>query len=445
MYATNIGRTFLDAYNNKFGTHFTGRSFFEGEFIPLFFDHHKYMMTAGNSPLENPKISWEKMLKGVEPFETDEQRRSRITKIIAKIENEKPDASIAIGYGASENTAATTGQITNIKLPINKEDAYLSWIGSALGIGVAGGMTILFNNAELLLDIFEGWEYYREYLEKDPRLKGNQINTWNGHWLAHRYSPIYDKEDPILGLDPREPYLQDLYNLKTISWINVLLGIAKMYSLQNLMGYIYSIGQSNTTIGFIPFDLQDIQRPDDLYRKFFGDDAWTKNRNNVHKLYGTAIGFNQACKMGSIGVEAMEPKGLRDYMPNNDKTKKISYSENDDEQKIKLETYKIWLLAMLNNEQLWNISIDFANLLLQYEKGAGKAKTDRSNNVKTLLGSVTTKQFLQNLISIMEQDKENNAKYETMAKEVHFLPRENFSYFITLIKLQYASLNNKNN
>ena len=165
----------------------------------------------------------------------------------------------------------------------------------------------------------------------------------------------------------------------------------------------------------------------------------------MHKLYGTAIGFNQACKMGSIGVEAMEPKGLRDYMPNNDKTKKISCSENDDEQKIKLETYKIWLLAMLNNEQLWNISIDFSNLLLQYEKGAGKAKTDRSNNVKTLLGSVTTKQFLQNLICIMEQDKENNAKYEAMAKEVHFLPRENFSYFITLIKLQYASLNNKNN
>lgn len=149
--------------------------------------------------------------------------------------------------------------------------------------------------------------------------------------------------------------------------------------------------------------------------------------------------------MGSIGVEAMEPKGLRDYMPNNDKTKKISYSENNDEQKIKFETYKIWLLAMLNNEQLWDKSLEFANVLLQYESGAGKAKTDRTNSVKTLLGSVTAKQFLQNLIPIIEQDKDNNSKYENMGKEIHFLPRDNFSYFNTLVRLQYAFLNNKNN
>ena len=51
MYATTIGRTFLKAYNCKFKTEYTAKSFFEDVFVPLFFDHHKYMMTAGNSPL----------------------------------------------------------------------------------------------------------------------------------------------------------------------------------------------------------------------------------------------------------------------------------------------------------------------------------------------------------------------------------------------------------
>ena len=51
MYATTIGYTFLKAYNNKFQTNYTGRTFFEEVFVPLFFDHPKYMMTAGNSPL----------------------------------------------------------------------------------------------------------------------------------------------------------------------------------------------------------------------------------------------------------------------------------------------------------------------------------------------------------------------------------------------------------
>lgn len=31
--------------------------------IPCF-DQNKYMMTAGNSPLENPKLSWDDMTKG---------------------------------------------------------------------------------------------------------------------------------------------------------------------------------------------------------------------------------------------------------------------------------------------------------------------------------------------------------------------------------------------
>ncbi|NCB55415.1 MAG: hypothetical protein EOM49_10870, partial [Epsilonproteobacteria bacterium] len=42
---------------------------------------------------------------------------------------------------------------------------------------------------QILLDIFEGWSYYRQYLEKYPLLKGNQINTWNGRWISHRYLP----------------------------------------------------------------------------------------------------------------------------------------------------------------------------------------------------------------------------------------------------------------
>ena len=92
MYATRIGRLFLKAYNNKFEKNYTAREFFENVFIPLFFDHQKYMMTAGNSPLENPKLSWEDMIKGKKPFETPEQRKERISKMIKKIESEKADA-----------------------------------------------------------------------------------------------------------------------------------------------------------------------------------------------------------------------------------------------------------------------------------------------------------------------------------------------------------------
>ena len=122
MYATTIGRTFLKAYNCKFKTEYTAKSFFEDVFVPLFFDHHKYMMTAGNSPLENsfgkiPKrSSGDDMIKGKKPFETPERRQERINKMIHKIETEKADASIAIGYGVVDATAAKGGETMRVKV-----------------------------------------------------------------------------------------------------------------------------------------------------------------------------------------------------------------------------------------------------------------------------------------------------------------------------------------
>jgi len=81
MVTSTIGNIFVKAYNEKFGTDYDAKGFFMEIFYPLFFDHPKYMMTAGNSPLENPKIKWDDMLKGKFPYETQEQRQVRLNKL----------------------------------------------------------------------------------------------------------------------------------------------------------------------------------------------------------------------------------------------------------------------------------------------------------------------------------------------------------------------------
>lgn len=439
MYATTIGRTFLKAYNNKFQENYTGKAFFEEVFVPLFFDHPKYMMTAGNSPLENPKLSWEDMIKGKKPFETSERRKERIDRMINKIESEKADASIAIGYGVIDATAATTGQITGMELSDDKEDIYYSWIGAGLGVGVTGGLTILFNQQQLLLDIFEGWKYYRQYLEDYPLMKGNQINTWNGRWVAYRYKRDFDETDPTAGFNPLEPTSEGLFYLQTIPWVDVVLSIGRKFPQSSLVGYLYNIGQTNTTIGFIPFKLQDIIRPNQLYERIFGKPDFLRNASKISKLYGTAIGLRVACQAGAIGIPAMEPKGLSAFFPTSKGAKKISY-KGDEEQRITFNTYLIWILAMLNNEKLWDLSREFAELLLKYESGAGKARKDRTNNVNQLLESGSTKQFLHNLIPVIQDEKETEG-YENIGKIVHSMPKDNFPYFNTLVRFQYALLN----
>lgn len=70
MIAANIGKIFLDAYNEKFKSNYSAKEFFVEKYYEIFFNHNKYMMSAGNSPLENPKISWDKMRTGQMPYES---------------------------------------------------------------------------------------------------------------------------------------------------------------------------------------------------------------------------------------------------------------------------------------------------------------------------------------------------------------------------------------
>lgn len=95
---------------------------------------------------------------------------------------------------------------------------------------------------------------------------------------------------------------------------------------------------------------------------------------------------------------------------------------------------------MLNKEELWKLSCEFAQLLLKYEAEAGKARRDRANKVDNLFGAKTPKQFIEYLTTIVEDEKEVEA-YENMGKIVHMMPGDNIPYLNTLIRFQYVLLN----
>ena len=432
MIASSIGKIFLEAYNEKHGTDYDARRFFIEVFYPLFFDQRKYMMTAGNSPLENPKLSWEDMILGKKPFETPEQRLDRYDKLISKIDDTEADASIARGYYSLDVNATTSGQVTDLRLPISKEDVFASWIGDALGVGVQGGLSIMFNDKRILLDIYDGWKLYREALNSTNMLKGNQINTWNGQWLSHYYDDRdYSPESPMAGFNPFITGTSGLLSIDTISWTKVLVGMARKYTSMQVLGYVYSIGQTNTTIGFIPFNLDQIRKPSILYRKYFGMD----NGRSAEALWGTEYGFRASCCNGVIGIKAMEPKGLKPYVEkgNVPKTPK-------EEQVINYNVYKIWILAMLNNESLWDLSLKLAELLNGNSYDTEKSiSTKRKNLVESVLAACNKRQFVSAVTELAPYVGEKDA-LRSIVKAIHDMPNDNVPYFLTLMKFQYATM-----
>lgn len=438
MITSNIGKIFLDAYNEEYGTNYDARGFFLEQFYPLFFDQNKYMMTAGNSPLENPKLSWDDMIKRKKPYETPEQRKSRFEKLINKIDESEADASIARGYASLDVTATTSGQVTDMKLPNSQEEIYTSWIGDALGIGVQGGFSILFSKKEILLDIFKGWKLYRESLNKTSMLKGNQINTWNGQWLSHYYDDrVYDEKMPLAGYNPYNTNKDGLINIDTQTWTKILIGISRKYDNSQLLGYIYSIGQTNTTIGFVPFDLSQIRRPIHLYKKIFG----MHNSRNAEDLWGTALGFKTACTYGGIGIKAMEPKGLQDYVyPKGNKDPKQPKAPKNENEQINFNVYKIWILAMLNNDDLWEKSQELAELLNEASCNKDKSiSTKPKNLVEAMLNATNKKLFVEAATEVIPFINKID-EFKGIVKEIHSMPIDNVPYFLTLLRFQYKTL-----
>ncbi|WP_071146759.1 hypothetical protein [Bacteroides ihuae] len=429
MIAANIGKVFLEAYNEKHKSNYSAKEFFVEKYFHLFFDEEKYMQWVTNSPFVQG------IKKGVAPTPTE--RKLKLEVLIDKIANNEADASIAIGFPSLDITATTSGQITNMALPLREEEVYLSWIGSGFGIGVQSGLSMFFDNKQILLDLYDGWTFYRGFLNKIPLLRGNQINTWNGQWLAHRYNKVtYDELNPTASFDPFATMKNEGMEITTQSWIEVLIGIAYNYPNSTMTAYVYSLGQTNITIGFIPFELPKIRSPFELFRKYFSS---TKN-DIVRTLFGTAIGFTKACQMGAIGVNALEPKGFRECLERGTLPK---YNNTDEEKKISFNTYQIWLLSMLNNEQLWDESLKIAATLSMYSASDKNAKKTKSQEVTNLLVSVNKKQFIEGLTSIVKsiQDPASLLLFSNIASLLHTMPIDNVPYFLTLIRFQYAVVN----
>lgn len=425
MIAVNIGKLFLKAYNEKYKSNYSAKDFFVEKYFPLFFDNEKYMQWVTNSPFVQG-------IKKGNPL-SQLERKLKLDTLIEKVSNQNADASIAIGYPSLDFNATTSGQVSNITLPFNEDDVYYSWIGGGLGIGIQGGLSILFNESQILLDIFEGWIIYREYLDKTERLRGNQINTWNGQWIAHRYNiRKYDQSDPTAMFNPFGNMKDGGLEVNTQSWTSVIFGICRTNPENQIIGYVYNLGQMNITIGFVPFRLPQIRRLPELYEKYFG----TNQREQAEQLYGTAFGFTKACQMGAIGVNAMEPKGLKEYMENG---KMPVYNKNDEEKNINFKTYQIWLLAMLNNEQLWDYAQKFAATLRTYALSGEKAKKDKTNNVKELLKAVNKKQFIESLTLIVDDSSSKEEFIET-AKLINIMPSDNVPYFLTLLRFHFATI-----
>lgn len=430
-----FGKLFLDYYNQKENTNYTAERFFVDVLHPIVFDckPEEYLIWVQNTQFT--------IGSQLAEYRNKEFRETKLNEFITQMKTNKKTMSMLIG-GGGEDTATTSGQFHDYLIPDDPEFKFYSWIGSMLAINVSHADTkteysILLDNAEILYQIFKGISEYRDFLTRNSNETefwgGKQLLKWNGWWLL-RY--LDDNQTTVNDIVDNSVKVGKVRRLnKSIKWHTILSNLPNKFDITKINSYIYILDKLNIVVGLIPIDLSGVSKPILFYKKIIGENDYINNKEKINELFGSFYtDFPSICDRGYIGINSMKPSK---YVGSFNK-------ENIKENEIKLKTRKIWIMAMLDNTELNNISKNLVTILQEYLNDNENGKTTKLRKVESLCKSYDITQFIKILGEIIK-DMKNNRMLDESKKEVinNFmdnalkLTSEQSKSFIEFLKLNF--------
>jgi len=307
------------------------------------------------------------------------------------------------------------------------------------------------------MDIFKGWKKYRKHLNSCD-LKPNQINFWNGQWIKLMYE----------GKDPTNIDLEDLVDLEVIeekkditkisgvTWTDLFFSMSGEFPNDTMMVYVYSLGQTNQTYGFIPFDFK---KGNDILINFealYGNEDIEVNK----KMFGSS--FYHILNNGYLDLSSFQPKDIYKYLGNSEtlnlskpkiKIKKNETEEEFEQRKLKLiekdnnnldrfRTYQTYLLSIMKEkkEEIISIVKELAEALYKFE--ANDKKTKRKNLIDhELLSAKSTNPFIRALVEVISEVKKEDLEiFYDIKHYVDEMSQVDFTYFTASLKFELAYL-----
>jgi hypothetical protein len=440
MYTSYIGNKFLRLYRSKHPEfeNYSAEQFFITVMFPLFFQDNSHLMHVGNSPFFQKPRDEDIKLHGSASL-------AQLNNLQRKIEKGIPSGAIYVGFAAEEIQATSSGQLSSINFQTNSEEMYASWIGQALALGVNGGFVLLIDEEAILLSLFDGWKHYRKYLNQTPNVKDKQIETWNGHWLYLTLNEGPEFEINYAQIETTE--VVGNIAIPTQKWSQVVFSLSKKFPKKILTAYCYNLSQTNTTLGFINLYLPEVKRLFELKDKIFiNSENSGLNDKEVEKLE-TFFNFKSACKFGTIGLRALEPAKLREFLPKGsmDYAQGKDFKFTDNKSYFTYQLYQLWIIAMLNKTELLQLASEVATALLDFEKQPeNRGKKDLSLLSEDVRTSTNVKIFIDRITVVLEKKSEYADTFRNLVHELVRMPSDNFPLFATLIRFEYAYQRSKN-
>jgi hypothetical protein len=227
----------------------------------------------------------------------------------------------------------------------------------------------------------------------------------------------------------------------------MILSLAQKYPKQDITAYCYNLSQTNTTLGFINLQLPKVRKMHQLRNEIFIRKSETALKEEQINQLQPHFLFNEACKMGVIGLKALEPKDLRKYMPKGTfiyaQGKEFKFTDETSFYTYKL--YKLWITAMLNKTELLELAAKVAEALVEHEKpkknkegkDTNRGKSTKSQLSKEIKEAKHIREFVDKLTLILQDNPEKANTFHNVVKETLALPSDSFPLFITLVRFEY--------
>ncbi len=473
MYTVEIGRAFLELYNQKMGANLSARAFFDEVMWPVFFNSEdsKHLMQVTNSDFfQNYTKQAEE--KGI-PLPI--YRRSILHEKISIIDSNHqgkridPDAyqlinvkktytlsgAIAVGYWAGERG----GQVSDLKQDPNSEEIYCSWIGAGLSLGFGGGFDFLIEDPVILWHTYLGWPYYRMLIEETPELKGRQIEGWNGIWFT--YGQIGNENAAASWASVSRKLSECIKDgtpkmLERPDWPQQLFSLSACQALKSTDQFVaqgFSMGDTNKTLGFVPIMLPEVRTLGDMWEYLLGlnNELYSDQAAmQIEKHLKLEYSLTQAVQTGGLGLRALAPKDVALIMGQSSKTDKntLEQLEKIAAKNKNLYLYQLtWILSMAqitlpNNEELLEIAELFSKELESYSnRGTDKDSTasEKENNIKALFDATHKAAFIRALAVIIGDRRDEPAEiYNRIKQMVTVLPMDHYRLFVAVLRCSYV-------
>ncbi|MFW5848030.1 MAG: hypothetical protein ACOCVF_03860, partial [bacterium] len=405
MVISTFGKKFLRKYNEENNTEMSVEDFFYDIFYPKILGNDKLGVMINNSPFfQNYIVKLSKLKKKGKLTKENIQECKKLSLdcFKEKIEKKEFDGCMYVGWGATESSAKTSGQLTNIDFDIDKNEIYYSWIAHALSLDI-NEYNVLINNDQVLYDIFLGWDRFKDLLNDNVlNMKQYEISSWNSYWVSNFYDQS-GQEDEMFN-----PFINDDYNrdingnafLYSKKWINILHTLCVEFGSAKQLWYVYKLDKDNETYGYIGIKLNEINSFISMCKTYFGENEFLKNRNKFETLFGGAFGFSEVCEFGQIGISEIKPEVLKLEMERNNKAKyKYKKIFNDDYGDYLIKLYKLYIMSILNIANLDEKINQLIELMVDIETSKMTKSTGKQTIVKFLL-SKNRSTFINNLTEL---------------------------------------------